>query len=371
MEKKIRFFFQCFLIYFIIKGISYYDKLIKNKHKSKVKYLFVNFGQIGDLVISSILFDLYEKNINSKNICLLVDEKFIKLFEDYSGDVKIFSINFEKYVSSFRYKLKIILSLRMISYEQIYNLTSSRRILTDSILYLLDYKELYCFNDNWKKSKSIFQNLFNKRYKTVFTDTENNEYNRHFLLFNKIFKKNIKYEIKNDITFSNNVKNSETYIIIAPFASSALHSWPLSKYIDLCRLLSNEYKIIIVGNKNDFEVSRDIFSNINNVVNLAGKTNLLEVAYLISNAKLFIGNDSGLTHIAFKLGTPLIGIIGGGAFGYYFPFGQFPNNKFIFNKLDCFNCNWVCKYKTPYCLDNISVDNVYKECLTMLKKINV
>lgn len=45
-------------------------------------------------------------------------------------------------------------------------------------------------------------------------------------------------------------------------------------------------------------------------VNLAGKVSLADLAHIISNAKLFIGPDTGITHLAAATGIPLIALYG-------------------------------------------------------------
>ncbi len=46
------------------------------------------------------------------------------------------------------------------------------------------------------------------------------------------------------------------------------------------------------------------------VVDLVGRTTLVEAAVLLRGADVFVGNDSGLMHLAAALGTPTVGIFG-------------------------------------------------------------
>ncbi|KPK76802.1 MAG: hypothetical protein AMJ79_05435 [Phycisphaerae bacterium SM23_30] len=46
------------------------------------------------------------------------------------------------------------------------------------------------------------------------------------------------------------------------------------------------------------------------IVNLVNKTNLLEAAAIIKNARLVVGNDSGPLHMAAALAVPLVGLYG-------------------------------------------------------------
>ena len=45
-------------------------------------------------------------------------------------------------------------------------------------------------------------------------------------------------------------------------------------------------------------------------VNMAGKLSLAESAYLIGRAKVYVGPDTALTHVAAALGTPTIALFG-------------------------------------------------------------
>jgi ADP-heptose:LPS heptosyltransferase len=57
------------------------------------------------------------------------------------------------------------------------------------------------------------------------------------------------------------------------------------------------------------------------VVDLAGGTRLLQAAAVIELAQLFIGNDSGLGHIAAAVGTPTLTLFGPGDPARYHPWG--------------------------------------------------
>jgi len=82
---------------------------------------------------------------------------------------------------------------------------------------------------------------------------------------------------------------------------------------------------------------------------------LRSVAEVIGNASFFVGNESGLLHIAATLGVPAVGIMGGGHFSRYFPYGS---ARIVSHQLACFECNWRCPFPEPYCLTHITVGQV-------------
>jgi len=55
------------------------------------------------------------------------------------------------------------------------------------------------------------------------------------------------------------------------------------------------------------------------VINLAGNTDLLQAAAVLFRVKLFVGNDSGLGHIAAAMGTPTVTLFGPGDPARYHP----------------------------------------------------
>src|SRR5262249_23722864 len=56
-------------------------------------------------------------------------------------------------------------------------------------------------------------------------------------------------------------------------------------------------------------------------IDLVGKIHLLTVAAVIKRAVLFIGNDTGLMHLAAATGTPTLGLFGPSPIDQYAPWG--------------------------------------------------
>jgi ADP-heptose:LPS heptosyltransferase len=83
----------------------------------------------------------------------------------------------------------------------------------------------------------------------------------------------------------------------------------------------------------------------------------------MKNCSLYIGNDSGLTHLAHQLNAPLIAIIGGGKFGKFFPYKEREDAVFLFDQMDCFGCDWNCIHDKRYCLINVSPELVYAKII--------
>lgn len=109
-------------------------------------------------------------------------------------------------------------------------------------------------------------------------------------------------------------ETKNTVIGIAPGATyGPAKKWFPDRFAAVADKLSEMYaaQIIIMGGKGDGETAGEVKKLAHTeLINLAGKTDLLEAIYLISRCSLFISNDSGLMHVAGALNVPTIAVFG-------------------------------------------------------------
>lgn len=88
--------------------------------------------------------------------------------------------------------------------------------------------------------------------------------------------------------------------------------WPAEKYISLITTLVKEFHavILLVGSKNETRIGADIVDSVKegSVTSLIGKTTISQMAAVIQQSHIFIGNDSGPLHIASAFNVPFVGI---------------------------------------------------------------
>ncbi len=94
-----------------------------------------------------------------------------------------------------------------------------------------------------------------------------------------------------------------------------MFEWPMARYLELAlRLIrENEMSVVLLGkNKNLMSPANLVIApqEEHYFLNLSGRTDLIQACAIISCCDLFIGNDSGLLHVADALGVPSIGIFG-------------------------------------------------------------
>lgn len=158
----------------------------------------------------------------------------------------------------------------------------------------------------------------------------------------------------------------EKYII---FGDTALRlpggEWDVKRwphYHELSELIRRkfpEYKIIMIGDETDKREAERMKWPENVNLNLMGKLNIRELAELISFSEMYIGNDTGPTHIAAAVGTKTYAIFAPTILGKNMPVGD---NVTIINKqFPCSPCQYTERFKTCECMGNISAQEVYNE----------
>ncbi len=161
----------------------------------------------------------------------------------------------------------------------------------------------------------------------------------------------------------------ERIVTVAPAALYPWKAWPPEKYVELTMRLTMEHscRIILIGGPEDKEALEDIRARADGrAVNGAGCLDLCGTAALIRRSALFIGNDSGLSHIASAVKTPLIQLFGPGE-----PekFGYTGHQQVVIMKTDCPDhpCQQrECTDPGRWCMDRISVDEVLTACRKLL-----
>lgn len=161
--------------------------------------------------------------------------------------------------------------------------------------------------------------------------------------------------------------NVERPIVAGPFAQFPQKNWSLQKW---AKLISNheDHPILICGADRDTREAENLISltNHGNIHNLCGKTTLRQLAAVLASSELYLGVDSGSAHIAATVNCPQVVIMGGGHFGRFFPYS--PLTSTVSLPLDCYGCNWRCRYQQNHCVKDIVPEVVEEALLHTLAK---
>ena len=79
--------------------------------------------------------------------------------------------------------------------------------------------------------------------------------------------------------------------------------------------------IAVLGGEADRPSTRSLVASLPDCIDLVGAADLLTAAALLRRCSLFVGNDSGLMHIAAAAGVPTLGLFGPSREAHYAPWG--------------------------------------------------
>ena len=250
--------------------------------------LFISSNRIGDALINLQVLNKYIRN-NRKNIeiTLVSGSLPLPLYDDYNMIKKRVILTKRKYNLHWWDLYK---ELSKDKYDEIIDFRSSL------ISYFLRTKKRKIF-----KMKRL-QNIYRQIHEHFETDI-----NRDF----KILTDRVR-----------NIFPKSNYACIAPFSNWPPKEWPTDKYIDICKYLISKgvSKIYILGSAEESS-KFEFFSNAlaSNVINRCGKQHILNDYGLLSKARLFIGNDSSMMHMAALSKTPSVCLFGPTNDKIYFP----------------------------------------------------
>ncbi len=153
-------------------------------------------------------------------------------------------------------------------------------------------------------------------------------------------------------------------------ASEALRMWEVEKFAQLGGRLKNfnkDMELVLIGSKAEAGLAETFISNADyDVINLVGKTEIIELPALLAECDLLISNDTGPSHIACAVNTTVISITFASA--SYTETGPYGIGHYVIqSELDCQPCidNQKCSHMN--CRKLISVEAVFavaKEVIT-------
>lgn len=175
-----------------------------------------------------------------------------------------------------------------------------------------------------------------------------------------------------DKIWSENNFGDEEVIAVAPGSKWFTKKWPLEYFNEVIDLLvKNGNKVVVIGGKDELHLNVKIQQG---VLDLRGKTTLLELAEVLKRTKLVLTNDSSPIHIAsaFK-NTSILAIFGPTVkeFGF-FPWSS--NSEVLeVKELSCRPCAIHGGDKCPKghfkCMLDIKPKQVYEKILQILKRV--
>ena len=141
--------------------------------------------------------------------------------------------------------------------------------------------------------------------------------------------------------------------------------YPLAQLARAVELAGDEpLRVVLFGGAADVGTCAELAAllaanpNIVGLRNLCGATTVRRMVEGIRRCDLFLAPDAAALHVAVALGKPTVGIVGGGHFGRFHPWGDPAINHVCSVPMECFGCNWTCRFATTRCVTEVTPEAV-------------
>ena len=268
--------------------------------KNQLKIAIVKLSALGDIVHAAIVLQFIKKHCPNAHITWLVDARFASLLKDHPLIDELVILPLKE---SFKKSYKIIKTLG--KFDKIIDLQG---LFKSAVVVKLLGKEIYGFSRESVKEK-IAARLYRHKFKI--------DYNENIIVRNlslvgyalnfsfdrdEILKKSPCFEICKK--FKN--ESGKKRVLIAAFASE--ESKIYDKFKDVIRLLDGCEIYLCYGSESEKTRAEAIISGTK--AKLLEKLSIKDMIDFIASCDLVIGNDSGLTHLAWAVNRPSITLFG-------------------------------------------------------------
>lgn len=169
--------------------------------------------------------------------------------------------------------------------------------------------------------------------------------------------------------FVNSASGGRPLVVMNVGASTLNKCWPVEKYSDLARRAASDFGSVSAftfGSPWERDLAEQAVKQAGEAAVIGPKTTLFTLAALLAYARVFIGGDTGPTHLAAALGIPCLGIFGVTDPTRTRPYGE--NNVVIsrFRPGDSWRSSNLTDQQS---MDEIGVEEVYSHLSRMLEAV--
>jgi predicted lipopolysaccharide heptosyltransferase III len=148
--------------------------------------------------------------------------------------------------------------------------------------------------------------------------------------------------------------------LIHPAAAFDTKQWATSNFARVAEDLSSRgLKVVAIAAPNEKQVITELIEN--SAAHVAAFTDLSlpEVTALAARSRLFVGNDSGIAHMAAAVGTPSVVIFGSSNVAHWRPW-TVAASEVVREELPCQPCpGYFCaEFDAPECIRRVTVERV-------------
>jgi lipopolysaccharide heptosyltransferase II len=338
------------------------------------RVLVVRLRSIGDTVLATPALDALRRFLPGARIDILLEDWVAPVLEGFDAVDNVLA--FKK--DDFRSRLQMARQIRRAKYDVAFNLhggtTATFFVRASGAPHRIGYAEnqySFLYNhllsssaDFWQmeKTHSAEQQLallgfsgvpVEDKPKTRLVVTEKAS--------NSIEERLAKFRIE----------NSESKIaLLHPIAAFETKQWATENFAQVANFLHEKgLPVVAVATGKEREVLEKLRRLSQFPILAFDDLSLPEITALAAKAKIFVGNDSGIAHIASAVQTPSVVIFGSSNIHHWRPWTNAPN-EIVYETFGCQPCaGYFCKeFGEPRCILGVKVESVTRAIEKILEK---
>lgn len=298
------------------------------ENEKKENILIVRMDGIGDMVLMTPFLRELRRNRPSANITMITSPVAFELFEFCPYIDEVLAYDWKR-IQGFplRRKFEDIQRFARRNFQNNgYSFAIVPRWSTDwygasFLAFISGATRSIAYSEKVEPEKV----LHNKNYNLLFTDLLDNrnlkhevERNLDILLWLHDIVRDTRLELwetkmdrgRIESILETNEKKGDCLVAICISASTDKKKWDIHNYLRLIQSMrGRDLRFVIIGGAEDRESAGELFTNID-VINLVGELSLREIVALMRKMALYIGNDTGIMHIAAACGVKIVEIRG-------------------------------------------------------------
>lgn len=162
------------------------------------------------------------------------------------------------------------------------------------------------------------------------------------------------------------------WVAIAPGAKHAAKRWPVERFAAVALdLRARGYDVLVVGGPDESEAVHRVAQAVAGARIWPADRPLDQLAAVLAQCELTVGNDSGLQHLSEAVGTPVVTVFGPTVREWgYFPLD--PRSRAIEQDVACRPCSKAgdrpCRQPEPWCLLRSTACEVSAAAFTVMER---
>jgi ADP-heptose:LPS heptosyltransferase len=354
---------------------------VRNRRAASMKpsVVFVKADAIGDFVLWSTTLTSYSKLYPRDRFTWLLvgNQAWTDLAAGLEMFDEIIAVDTERFKNRISYRFGVLKKLATLSAQSVIHPTFSRDFLVGDALAraISSSEKIASMGDHSNQTpaeKKISDHFYSRL--TPASPLLMHEFDRNIEFLRELGSSDPRSDSSPLKTLAEKTRfevPNESYFLVFPDASWAGRQWSTESFAVAAKSIQEKTGLlcVIAGRNSNASAA---FANLQ-VRSRTCKTSLPELLKLLRNAKLVLSNETAAVHMTAALGVPTVYVLGGGHFGRFAPYpkGQLRNHVAIYEKMDCFGCNWKCHLKhdpsgpVP-CVSQLNVDQVFGAAIEVL-----